>query len=245
MRNLLRYGASIALCGGLVFAATIGAEAAAASDTGRDADRPGDGRPTWFARVAGTNGAGLVVRQGPGLNYPVLLTLREGSRVQVIDGPRFDAQLRDWYLVVYDRAGGSGWSSSEFLLAAETNGPDLPDRLGWDRFAVVDRGIGSGLPGAVRQTFQARLTAYTNQPPGNGAHGYLTRSGTPVRWGVVAVDPLVIPLGSRIMIEGFDDVFVAEDTGGGIRGNQIDVYFPDYATAVQFGVQYRMIVVLD
>ncbi len=223
----------------------MGPKAAAASETRRDVDRPGEGRPTWFARVGGTNGAGLVVRQGPGLNYPALLTLREGSRVQVVDGPRFDAQLRDWYLIVYDRAGGSGWSSSEFLLAAETNGPDLPDRVLPNRLGVADRGAGSGLPGAVRHTFQARLTAYTNQPPGNGAHGYLTRSGTPVRWGVVAVDPQVIPLGTRLMIEGFDDVFLAEDTGGGIRGSHIDIYFPDYYSAVQFGVQYRTIAILD
>jgi 3D (Asp-Asp-Asp) domain-containing protein len=89
------------------------------------------------------------------------------------------------------------------------------------------------------------LTAYTNQPPGNGAHGYLTRSGTHVRWGVVAVDPQLIPLGTRIMIEGFDEIFIAEDTGGAVRGSHVDIYFPDYYSAVQFGVQYRTIAILD
>jgi 3D (Asp-Asp-Asp) domain-containing protein len=162
--------------------------------------------------------------------------------VRVLEGPRFDAQLRDWYLVAYDRAGGTGWTSSEFLLAAETNGPDLPDRIVADR--VPERVLATGAA-QVRQSFRARLTAYTNQPPGNGAHGYLTRSGTPVRWGVVAVDPQLIPLGSRIAIEGFDDVFIAEDTGGAVRGAHVDIYFPDYYSALQFGVQYRTIAVLD
>ncbi len=233
-------------CLGLILSASFVPGFAADSDTRRDAnDRTGNARPTWFARVAGTNNAGLVVREGPGLNYPVEVTLREGSRVQVVDGPRFDAQLRDWYEVVYDRTGASGWTSSEYLIVAETIGPDLPDRVAPERFAFADRGAGSGLPGSARITLQARVTAYTNQPPGNGAHGWLTRSGTPVRWGVVAVDPQVIPLGTRLMIEGFDTVFVAEDTGGGIRGSHVDVYFPDYASALQFGVQYRAIAILD
>ncbi len=245
MRKLLRLSTSIAFVG-LVLSASIVPANAAASDSRRDTtDRPGDGRPIWFARVAGTSNSGLVVRQGPGLSYPVEVTLREGSRVQVVDGPRFDAQLRDWYQVVYDRAGSSGWSSSEFLLVAETNGPELPDRVVATTFTTADRGAGSGISGAARQTLQVRLTAYTNQPPGNGAHGWLTRSGTPVRWGVVAVDPQVIPLGTRLMIEGFDTVFIAEDTGGGVRGSHVDVYFPDYSSAVQFGVQYRAVAILD
>jgi 3D (Asp-Asp-Asp) domain-containing protein len=90
---------------------------------------------------------------------------------------------------------------------------------------------------AQGRSFSARISAY--------AHGTRTASGTPVRWGVVAVDPRVIPFGSRLMIEGFDTVFVAEDTGGAVRGNHIDVYFPDRADAVRFGVQTRTVTVLS
>ena len=86
------------------------------------------------------------------------------------------------------------------------------------------------------RSFMARLTGYS--------HGSRTASGTPVRWGVVAVDPRVVPLGSRLMIDGFEDVFTAEDTGGAVRGNQIDVYFPDVQAALRFGVQNRMVTVL-
>jgi 3D (Asp-Asp-Asp) domain-containing protein len=232
---------------GLLFGSSIGSIGAAATAS-RDAasERGEPGRPVWYARVAGTGGSGLVVRTGPGQNYPVQITLREGSRVRITEGPRFDAQLRDWYQVVYDRAGSSGWSSSEFLLVAETVGPELPERIGpmvAERIPV-ERFRPSGAV-QVRHTLQARLTAYTNQPPGNGAHGYLTRSGTPVRWGVVAVDPQVIPLGTRLMIDGFDDIFVAEDTGGGVRGLHVDIYFPDYFSALQFGVQSRAVAILE
>ena len=98
-----------------------------------------------------------------------------------------------------------------------------------------DAASGAGAPSG--RSFQARLSAYS--------HGTRTASGTPVRWGVVAVDPRVIPLGSRLTIEGFDTVFVAEDTGGAVRGNHIDIYFPDLAAAIRFGVQTRTVTVLN
>src|SRR4029453_10503059 len=88
----------------------------------------------------------------------------------------------------------------------------------------------------VSRTLTARGTGY--------AHGTRTAPGTRVRWGVVAVDPRVITLGTRIMIEGFDNVFVAEDTGGGVRGNHVAIYFPEISPALRFGVQTRRVTVL-
>lgn len=81
------------------------------------------------------------------------------------------------------------------------------------------------------------------------AYGYSlpgrTRMGTPVRWGVVAVDPSVIPMGSRLAIEGFPGmIFVAEDTGGGIHGNTIDIYFNSVQEALNFGVRQLVVTVL-
>ena len=72
-----------------------------------------------------------------------------------------------------------------------------------------------------------------------------TRTGTPVHWGVVAVDPKVIPLGSKIQIEGFEETFVAEDTGSGIRGNWIDIWFENCADARAFGTQSRRVTILE
>jgi 3D (Asp-Asp-Asp) domain-containing protein len=61
----------------------------------------------------------------------------------------------------------------------------------------------------------------------------------------VAVDPRVIPLGSRLRIEGYDDVFVAEDTGGAVVGDRIEIFFTDEAAAIQFGVRNLQVTVLD
>ena len=61
-----------------------------------------------------------------------------------------------------------------------------------------------------------------------------TASGLPVGWGVVAVDPSVIPLGTHMTIPGYGEA-VAADTGGAIVGSTIDLWFPSVAQANAWG----------
>jgi 3D (Asp-Asp-Asp) domain-containing protein len=52
----------------------------------------------------------------------------------------------------------------------------------------------------------------------------ITSTGTTPKWGTIAVDPSVIPYGTKVYIPQFDKVFVAEDCGGAIKGNKIDIF---------------------
>ena len=61
-----------------------------------------------------------------------------------------------------------------------------------------------------------------------------TATGIPTAPGVVAVDPAVIPLGTRLTIPGYG-IGIAADTGGAVQGNTIDVWFPTRAQALQWG----------
>src|SRR5262249_22561742 len=61
-----------------------------------------------------------------------------------------------------------------------------------------------------------------------------TSTGLPVGFGVVAVDPAVIPLGTRITIPGYGDG-VAADTGSAVTGYTIDLWFPTLADALAWG----------
>jgi 3D (Asp-Asp-Asp) domain-containing protein len=61
-----------------------------------------------------------------------------------------------------------------------------------------------------------------------------TATGLPVGWGVVAVDPSVIPLGTRLTIPGYGDA-VAADVGSAVRGAEIDLWFPTLAEARAWG----------
>ena len=61
-----------------------------------------------------------------------------------------------------------------------------------------------------------------------------TSTGLPVGWGVAAVDPSVIPLGTHMVVPGYG-VAVAADTGSGIVGSRIDLWFPTVAQANAWG----------
>jgi 3D (Asp-Asp-Asp) domain-containing protein len=61
-----------------------------------------------------------------------------------------------------------------------------------------------------------------------------TATGIPVGWGVVAVDPSVIPLGTRMTIPGYGEG-IAADTGSGVVGASIDLWFPTRAQALSWG----------
>ena len=63
--------------------------------------------------------------------------------------------------------------------------------------------------------------------------GY-TASGLHVGWGVVAVDPRVIPLGTRMTVPGYGEA-IAADVGTAIIGDRIDLWFPTLAQAKAWG----------
>lgn len=66
-----------------------------------------------------------------------------------------------------------------------------------------------------------------------------TASGSPVTPGVtVAADPAVLPLGTRVYIDGIGER-VVQDTGGAIRGRKIDLAVESHREAVEWGVQHK------
>jgi 3D (Asp-Asp-Asp) domain-containing protein len=61
---------------------------------------------------------------------------------------------------------------------------------------------------------------------------------------VISVDPNVIPLGSKVYVEGYGNA-IAGDTGGSIKGNKIDVFIPSKEEAINFGRQTLTVKILD
>lgn len=174
------------------------------------------------ATVVGTEGRGLRVRSGPGMSHRSVTTAAEGTTVQVLAGPISDGD-DDWYQISLSGS-STGWGLGRYL-AANSSASRLPS---------------DGNP----RTFVARMTAYASGVGGVGTNSK-TASGTAPRYGVIAVDPKVIPLGSRVTIEGYDGLFVAEDTGGGIKGAALDIWLPDAAEAKRYGTQYRRVTVVQ
>ena len=86
-------------------------------------------------------------------------------------------------------------------------------------------------------TRKVTATAYTHTDPGCTTK---TSTGTTVRWGTVAVDPRYIPYGTKMFIVSNDGSMiygeaVAEDCGGAIKQNKIDLYMPTRSQCLNFG----------
>ena len=90
-----------------------------------------------------------------------------------------------------------------------------------------------------KKTMQVKATAYTHTDKGCDM---ITATGTTVHWGTVAVDPKLIPYGTKMFIVSNDGKYVyglsaAEDCGGSIKGNRIDLYMPTTSQCFSFGVR--------
>ena len=85
---------------------------------------------------------------------------------------------------------------------------------------------------------EAIFTAYAYCPCTYccGKSNGITATGTIATAGrTIAVDPKIIPLGSTVIINGRE--YIAEDTGGGIRGYKVDIFFSSHEEALRFGKQ--------
>lgn len=117
---------------------------------------------------------------------------------------------------------------------------------------VIAVGIATGKLATVggdtfsyKKVLTCSATAYdlsfqsTGKMPGHPAYG-ITATGTYAKLGTVAVDPRVIPLGTKMYIVSTDGSVVygyctAEDTGGAIKGNKVDLFYNTTAECMQFG----------
>jgi 3D (Asp-Asp-Asp) domain-containing protein len=82
--------------------------------------------------------------------------------------------------------------------------------------------------GAEAASYKLRVEAVAYHLPGR------TASGLPVGKGVVAVDPKVIPLGTRLYVPGYGKA-IAADVGSAIKGRIIDLWMPSIAEARRWG----------
>jgi 3D (Asp-Asp-Asp) domain-containing protein/septal ring factor EnvC (AmiA/AmiB activator) len=110
-------------------------------------------------------------------------------------------------------------SLQQQALAVEANARQLAA-------VAAARPQSSVVPGPGGGTLTVTATGYS-------IHGR-TATGAPTGWGVVAVDPSVIPLGTEMTIPGYGSG-IAADTGSAVRGATIDLWFPTLAQARAWG----------
>ncbi len=127
----------------------------------------------------------------------------------------------------YYLSGGQTYESAEE--------PEVEEEEQEEQSADAEDSIPSG------RAMYVLATGYSAYDPGNSKH---TASGTLVRHGVIAVDPDVIPLGTRVFIPGYGRA-TAEDVGGDIKGRRIDVAFDTHEEAMIFGRRDLEIIIIE
>jgi uncharacterized protein YabE (DUF348 family) len=146
------------------------------------------------------------------------LTGTETRRVEGHDGVR----VTEYKIVIEDGV------ETERAYVGESYEPEPEDTVIYYSASAINS-TGSVSDAQVASTVHMYATWYNAASSGKAAtdpaYG-ITRSGVPLTKGIVAVDPNVIPLGTRLYIPGYGFA-VAGDTGGGIVGEMIDLGYPD------------------
>lgn len=123
-------------------------------------------------------------------------------------------------------------------------GPQTRDALGLSgnsnssSTTTVSRGSSSG------KVITMVATGYDNSWKSNYPYyGQPSYTGLPLQRGVVATDPNVIPMGTRLYVAGYGEA-IAADQGGAIKGNRIDLYFDSHQEAMNWGIKTVKVTIL-
>ena len=199
----------------------------------------------------------LNVRKGPSIENDKIGSLANGTVVEVLE------HENDWYKIKLDDK-KEGWISGDYVLtesqameqakntkvkAATTNTVEQKNdsavKEEKSEEAVSNNTQNNTQNNTSNESSKTEETTSSNNNSGRlmtvNASAYsghtITATGTTPKWGTIAVDPSVIPYGTKVYIPKFDMVFTAEDCGGAIKGNKIDIFMNSEADCVNFGRQ--------
>ncbi|MCT4593769.1 MAG: 3D domain-containing protein [Anaeromicrobium sp.] len=184
------------------------------------------------------------------INYKSIIKYNDNmdkGKINLIDKGEKGKKLSE-YKVVYK----NGEEISREILAEEilVKPKDEVVEKGTALYVATSRGNKR-----VKRVIKMSATAYDlsyescGKNPGDKYYG-ITRSGTKARPGVVAVDPRVIPLGSKLYVKSLDRTkdygfASAEDTGGAIKGKKIDLFMKDPKKVNKYGRRPVMVYILE
>lgn len=203
----------------------------------------------------------LNVRKGPSIENDKIGSLANGTVVEVLE------HENDWYKVKLDDnqegwiSGDYALTESQAMeqqakktevKAATTNTVDQKNdskdstvKEEKSEEAVSNNTQNNNQNNNSNESSKTEETTSSNNNSGRlmtvNASAYaghsITATGTTPKWGTIAVDPSVIPYGTKVYIPKFDMVFTAEDCGGAIKGNKIDIFMNSESECTTFGRQ--------
>ena len=182
------------------------------------------------------------VRKGASTKYSVIETLKKGQKVKVI------SSLDGWYKIKCPD-GQVGWThgshidssvplykyKSENKSEKSSDSSTTSSKSSSKKISNSKNSVTYGSKSGNKMVVSA--TAYSGDS--------ITSTGTTPKFGTIAVDPSVIPYGTKVYIPRFGQTFIAEDCGGGIKGNRIDIFMNSESECNSWGVRSITIEILD
>ena len=180
--------------------------------------------------------ANLNVRTGGSTKYRKIGLFPEGTKVEVIEVEG------NWAKVKYE--GKTAYSCKLWLEEVE----EVEKTESTSEKVTNEKSISknSSRNGNVRRTITVEATAYTGSAEENGGWANMTSTGAVPREGrTIAVDPRVIPYGTRVYIPALGGTYVAEDCGGAIKGNRIDIFMNTSSKCNSWGRRHIEVQILE
>ncbi len=189
----------------------------------------------------------LNVRKGPATEHEKLDTLDKNTEIKLLE------EQDNWYRIKLDDK-KEGWVCGDYVLTeSQAKEQEQAQAKQQNNDAVKEVKSASTVSDATtNETSNAQAESSSNNNNGTSmsieatayAGDTITSTGTTPKWGTIAVDPTVIPYGTKVYIPKFDMVFTAEDCGSAIKGKRIDIFMNSEAECVKFGRQNMEIKIL-
>ena len=150
----------------------------------------------------------------------------KGRRVEEVQSMLHELKL---YRGEIDGEFGKG-TKGAVLSFQKKQGKKLTGSVDWPLYNLMSKKSGLSF-GRYRKIWTMEASAYSPQDPGVGR---MTSTGRVLRKGIVATDPYIIPMGTKLYIMGYGEA-VAADVGSAIKGNRIDLAFMSRREALEWG----------
>lgn len=189
----------------------------------------------------------LNVRKGPATEHEKLDTLDKNAEIKLLE------EQDNWYRIKLDDK-KEGWVCGDYVLTesqAKEQAQTQDKQQNNDAVKEV-KSESTVSDATTNESSNSQAENSSNNNNGTSmsieatayAGDTITSTGTTPKWGTIAVDPTVIPYGTKVYIPKFDMVFTAEDCGSAIKGKRIDIFMNSEAECVKFGRQNMEIKIL-
>ncbi|MBS6507552.1 MAG: SH3 domain-containing protein [Paraclostridium bifermentans] len=189
----------------------------------------------------------LNVRKGPATEHDKLDTLDKNTEIKLLE------EQDNWYRIKLDDK-KEGWVCGDYVLTESQAKEQAQTQAKQQNNDAVKEVKSASTVSDATANESSNSQAETSSNNNNGtsmsieatayAGDTITSTGTTPKWGTIAVDPTVIPYGTKVYIPKFDMVFTAEDCGSAIKGKRIDIFMNSEAECVKFGRQNMEIKIL-